>query len=144
MGPNFAVSVNWAKGHSDVLNSFSASTCRKPCEWTETLGLKPALFIPWKNPILSFAPPTRCESPLPECAGKTGPWVTDKTYASHHTRLHKTKAPLRVKFNLIQSLTVLIHYFLKGLPCSRMQRKDYYVAAPHSEPAQLCIASTSL
>ena len=94
MGPNLAISVNWAKGHSDVLKCFSASTCIKPCEWTYQRGRRPALFLPWKNPILSFAPPTRCESGVRGCDGK-GPWTTDETYAKHWTEIHKSQAPLR-------------------------------------------------
>ena len=110
LGQNMAVSVNWAKGHTDVLNSFTASTCIKPCYWTENRGYKPALLLPWKNPILSFAPPTRCQSPLPGCVGKAGPWKTDESYAKHWTNLHKRKAPLRVII-LIKSFTVLIFDF---------------------------------
>ena len=118
MGPNLAISVNWAKGHSDVLDSFTAVTCTKPCEWIEG-RLKPALFLPWKNPILSFAPPVSCQSPLPQCAGKSGPWKTDKSFAEHYTKYHNTPAPARVIFILIQSFTVLIPDFPE-LFCSRM------------------------
>ena len=144
MGPNLAISVNWAKGHSDVLNSFTASTCINPCEWTEVRGLKPALFLPWKNPILSFAPPTRCESPLPECAGKAGPWITDKSYAQHYTKIHGTKAPLRVIFILIQSFTVLIYDFFKDCSVPGCREKtimlQHHIRNQHSYalPPPIC------
>ena len=129
MGSNLAISVNWAKGHSDVLKCFTASTCTNPCEWITT-GLKPSLFLAWKNPIMSLAPPTRCHSPLAECEGKAGPWVTDKSYAEHWRKLHHTTAPLRVIFILIQSFTILIYdFFLKD--CSVPGCREKHIRLQH-------------
>lgn len=100
MGTNLAVSVNWAKNDSDLLNNFSAVTCKKPCEWIAA-DLKPSLFLPWVNPMLSLAPPTTCYKP--GCDGRPGPWKTDESYAKHHRSVHNEQAPERVIYILFQS-----------------------------------------
>ena len=117
MGTNLAVSVNWAKNHSDLLNNFSAVTCQKPCEWIAA-DLKPSLFLPWVKPMLSLAPPTTCYKP--GCDGKPGPWKTDESYAKHHRSVHNEQAPERVIYILFQSSVFLLQIIFSGLSSSRM------------------------
>ena len=83
---NLSIAANFALDYKDLRRCFKASTCvRGKCDWTEmTTELadrKPALIMPWKNPITIVVPPERCEVHEKE-------WTCYKSLKTHYSKSH--------------------------------------------------------
>ena len=109
------MSVNFVLNDMDLQSSFRAETCTKEgdCDWIEDRNrdidepLRPALFLPFKNPLDVLVPKASCS--YPGC--NAGSWKCDKSYTSHYKKAHGVKAPERVIF-----FGCKIYYFIYNFP----------------------------
>ena len=105
------MSVNFVLNDKDLQSSFRAETCTEEmeCDWIRDRKknrdetLRPALFLPFKNPLDVLVPKGSCS--IPGC--NAGGWKCDKSYTTHYKTVHGVKAPERVIFFVCK-----IYYFI--------------------------------